>query len=65
LDRAWTKEMIDTVISFNGSFYLPYIAHATRSQLMSAYPNWSMFIDQKHKYDPRCLLQSHWFHHYM
>ncbi len=34
----WTREMIDTALSFGGRYYLPYQLHATRAQFDLAYP---------------------------
>ena len=49
---VWTREMIDAVISFEGSYYLPYQAHATREQFLKAYPNAEKLIQLKEKLDP-------------
>ena len=35
---TWTKELADAALSVNGSYYLPYQAHATTEQFHKAYP---------------------------
>jgi FAD/FMN-containing dehydrogenase len=49
---VWTRELIDAAISLNGSYYLPYQAHATAAQFHKAYPNANTLFDLKKKYDP-------------
>ena len=48
----WTRELIEAAISFNGSYYLPYQAHATAVQFHKAYPNAKNLFDLKQKLDP-------------
>jgi FAD/FMN-containing dehydrogenase/uncharacterized membrane protein YhaH (DUF805 family) len=49
---VWTRELIDASISLNGSYYLPYQAHATNEQFHKAYPNTQKLFDLKTKLDP-------------
>jgi FAD/FMN-containing dehydrogenase/uncharacterized membrane protein YhaH (DUF805 family) len=49
---VWTRELIDAAISLNGSYYLPYQAHATEEQFHKAYPNAQKLFDIKRKLDP-------------
>lgn len=49
---SWTRELIDAAISVNGSYYLPYQAHATTEQFHKAYPDAKKLIALKHKLDP-------------
>ena len=49
---VWTRELIDAAISFNGSYYLPYQAHATAAQFHKAYPNAQQLFELKQKFDP-------------
>ncbi len=48
----WTRELIDLVLEFEGSYYLPYQAHATKEQFIKAYPNYKKLFDLKTKLDP-------------
>lgn len=49
---VWTRELIDASISLNGSYYLPYQAHATSEQFHCAYPNAKKLFEIKTKLDP-------------
>jgi FAD/FMN-containing dehydrogenase/uncharacterized membrane protein YhaH (DUF805 family) len=49
---VWTRELIDASISLNGSYYLPYQAHATKEQFHLAYPNAKKLFELKTKLDP-------------
>lgn len=48
----WTREMIDGVLSVDGSYYLPYQVHATKQQFYKAYPNAGRLFELKKKLDP-------------
>jgi len=49
---VWTRELIDAVISVNGTYYLPYQAHATADQFHKAYPGAKKLIELKSTLDP-------------
>ncbi len=49
---AWTRELIEAAISFNGAYYLPYQVHATVAQFHKAYPTAKKLFELKQKYDP-------------
>ncbi len=49
---VWTRELINASISQNGSYYLPYQAHATKEQFHQAYPNATKLFELKSKLDP-------------
>ena len=49
---VWTRELIDASLSLNGSYYLPYQAHATPKQFHQAYPNANQLMELKSKLDP-------------
>ena len=48
---VWTRELINAVNSLNGSYYLPYQAHATAEQFHLAYPQAEKLIELKKKFD--------------
>jgi len=50
--RAWSREVIDAVISEGGAYYLPYQLHATTDQFFDAYPGADEFFVLKKKLDP-------------
>lgn len=63
---VWTRELIDTIISLWGRYYLPYQLHATKEQFVSAYPLWNQYVELKQKYDPKgrfsnMLLEKYYF----
>jgi FAD/FMN-containing dehydrogenase/uncharacterized membrane protein YhaH (DUF805 family) len=49
---VWTRELIDASIALEGSYYLPYQAHATSEQFHKAYPNAQKLFALKEKLDP-------------
>ena len=48
----WTRELIDSVIRCQGTYYLPYQLHATNDQFHKAYPKAEEFFALKQKLDP-------------
>jgi len=48
----WTRELVDAVLSVEGSYYLPYQPHATEEQFLRAYPRSPEFFRLKKKLDP-------------
>ncbi len=48
----WTRELINAVLEFDGSYYLPYQTHATSEQFHQAYPNAKKLFDLKNELDP-------------
>jgi FAD/FMN-containing dehydrogenase len=49
---VWTREMIDSVLTVGGSWYLPYQPHATDAQLARGYPRSAEFFALKRRLDP-------------
>jgi hypothetical protein len=45
-------ELIDAVISCNGSYYLPYQIYATQKQFIKAYPGALEYFKLKKRRDP-------------
>lgn len=56
--RRMTQALIDRVIAFGGSFYLPYRLHARRDQVERVYPNLARFAELKRRYDPGLLFRN-------
>ncbi len=48
----WTRELIDAVLSSDGTYYLPYQPHATAAQFHNAYPRANELFKIKQKLDP-------------
>jgi FAD/FMN-containing dehydrogenase len=59
--EAMTRELIDAVIACGGRFYLPYRLHASREQMMKAYPQAAAFFERKRHYDPAEIFQSQFY----
>lgn len=54
----WTQELIDAALRYQGTFYLPYLKHATQEQFKNAYPNSTEFFKIKKQYDPHTIFQN-------
>lgn len=50
---AWTRDMIDTALDFDGRYYLPYQLHATQAQFDRAYPEAAQLRALKAAVDPK------------
>ena len=55
------RALNDIALSFGGNFYLTYHKHATKSQLLAAYPQLPKFLQAKQRYDESSLFESNWF----
>ena len=49
---TWTRKIIDTALSYDGTYYLPYIMCASKKQFKKAYPHTDEFLKIKKVYDP-------------
>ncbi len=58
------RRLIDMAIRRNGSFYLTYHRHATRSQIEACYPRFREFLRLKRAHDPGEQFQSDWYRHH-
>jgi len=54
----WTQELIDHALRLGGTFYLPYLLHATPHQFQRAYPSHTRMRELKRKYDPQNRLRN-------
>jgi FAD/FMN-containing dehydrogenase len=65
--RARTGEafrgLIQAALDLDGSFFLTYHRHATREQLLQAYPRLPEFLARKLEHDPSEAFQSDWYRH--
>ncbi len=59
-----TKQLIDLVLKYNGTYYLPYQLYYSPEQLHAAYPEIDEFFETKKIYDPKNRLQNTWFEKY-
>lgn len=56
--QTWTQEMIDAILSEQGSYYLTYQPHATQAQFQQAYPGAEKYFSVKRVVDPENRLQN-------
>jgi FAD/FMN-containing dehydrogenase len=49
---VWTREMIDSVLTVQGAYYLPYQPAATEAQFLKAYPRAPEYFALKQRVDP-------------
>lgn len=59
-----TRSIVEVVLQFGGSFYLPYRLHPTADQISRAYPQLKSFFETKNEYDPENILQHAWYERY-
>lgn len=53
--KKLTEDLINLVLSYNGTFFLPYQLYYSSAQLHKAYPNIDNFFALKRSYDPSIL----------
>ena len=49
---VWNRALVDAVLEVGGTYYLPYQAHATRTQFLKGYPRATEFFALKANLDP-------------
>ena len=57
------RGLIDAALGMGGSYFLTYHRHATREQVLRAYPRFVAFLERKRHYDPQELFVSDWYRH--
>ncbi len=62
--EAMTQEMIETALSMDGRYYLPYRLHATAEQFHRAYPQARDFFDRKRQHDPNEIFTNRFYEKY-
>ena len=63
--KIWTQQAIDLALSYQGSYYLPYLPLATKQQFQLAYPNYQQFLKLKKIYDPNHKLNNMFAEEYL
>jgi hypothetical protein len=61
--RAQFVALIETALSFGGSYFLTYHRWASKEQTLKAHPSITKFMQSKLKYDPKELFSSDWYEH--
>ena len=59
--KNFTQDLIESVLDFGGTFYLPYRVHYTHKQVLKAYPNILKWLSVKKLLDPDYVFQSQFF----
>jgi len=59
-----TRDLIDVVLQFDGTFFLPYQLYFTKEQLRKAYPMIDDFFALKRYYDPDLLFMNNFYAQY-
>ena len=62
--KKLTQELIDTTLTHNGRFFLPYQLHYTSDQLKSSYPQIGEFFKLKSAYDPNHIFSNTFYETY-
>ena len=55
------RSLIDLALQRSGSFFLTYHRHATRDQLLTAYPQLPQFVSEKQAHDPAGIFMTDWY----
>ena len=63
--RRMTEALIDAALDHGGSYYLPYRPHATRQQLLRAYPRVRDFVALKRAHDPALKFRNRFWSTYL
>ena len=59
-----TRELVDTAIRYEGSYYLTYQNYPTPEQMRKAYPKTDFFFERKRHYDPEERFSSKFYERY-
>lgn len=62
--QNWTRDVVDTVLSYGGTYYLPVRLYPSQEQIEKAYPQLQNFFAQKLVYDPTELFLNHFYTQY-
>ncbi|WP_440119008.1 FAD-binding oxidoreductase [Paenibacillus sp. QZ-Y1] len=62
--KASLQQLIDTVIRYNGTYYLPYEAYATAEQFEQAYARKTAFFAAKEHFDPEHRFMNYFMEQY-
>lgn len=63
--QKWTRFLIDKVIEYNGSYYLPYLPFASSLQFKKCYDDWEIYLAIKNKYDPYNVFSNQFIHNFL
>eukprot|EP00761_Pharyngomonas_kirbyi_P001944 gb/GECH01001948.1/.p1 GENE.gb/GECH01001948.1/~~gb/GECH01001948.1/.p1 ORF type:complete len:1428 (+),score=196.76 gb/GECH01001948.1/:1-4284(+) len=58
------RQMIESTLALDGTFYLPYRHHYNKQQLLESYPEINEFFEKKIQYDPYTIFSNKWYKRY-
>lgn len=64
LAQNWTRNVVDTVLSYGGTYYLPVRLYPSQEQAEKTYPQLQSFFAQKLIYDPHKLFMNNFYAQY-
>lgn len=56
--------ILDAVIKYNGTYYLPYAAYPSLDQFQTVYPAHDLFFTKKNEYDPSHIFMNYFYDNY-
>ena len=62
--RIWTAELVESILRYQGKYYLTYQRFPTKSQFQRTYPGWSVFDRIKSKYDKNGVFSNEFYSQY-
>ena len=60
----WTRQLVDAVIQYDGTYYLIYQLYPSAGQLRTVYPRFNEFLERKRYYDPDERFMNRFYGHY-
>ena len=62
--RDILRALIDAAIAQQGSYFPTYHKFANKQQVITCYPGFVAFLQDKLNYDPTEVFQTNWYRHY-
>jgi len=62
--KAWTREIVDSLLRYSGTYYLTYQSYPSLEQFRLAYPKWRIFQRLKNRYDPSAMFGNEFYKTY-
>ncbi|WP_053372244.1 FAD-binding oxidoreductase [Paenibacillus sp. FJAT-27812] len=62
--KQGVERIIEEVITYEGSYYLPYVAYPTIGQFRAVYPKQELFFSKKKQYDPDDVFMNYFYEQY-